>query len=58
MISGYAVIAAELDKMKQYADTAKGSTAFSVNSDSSALTVNVSDQSLATAFDALLRLAI
>ena len=52
VISGYAVIAAELDKMKQYADTAKGSTAFSVNSDSSALTVNVSDQSLATAFDA------
>ena len=46
------MIAAELDKMKQYADTAKGSTAFSVNSDSSALTVNVSDQSLATAFDA------
>ena len=52
VISGYALIAAELDKMKQYADTAKGSTAFSVNSDSSAVTVNVSDQSLATAFDA------
>ena len=33
VISGYAVIV-ELDKMKQHADTAKGSTAFSVNSDS------------------------
>ena len=52
VISGYAVIAAELDKMKQYADTAKGSTGFSVNSDSSAVSVSVADQSTATAFDA------
>ena len=52
VISGYAMVAAELDKMKQYADTAKGSTGFSVNSDSSAVSVSVSDQSLATAFDA------
>ena len=44
--------------MKQYADTAKGSTAFSVNSDSSAVTVNVSDQSLATAFDASITVSI
>ena len=58
VISGYALIAAELDKMKQYADTAKGSTAFSVNSDSSAVTVNVSDQSLARLTSILLAASI
>jgi len=52
VISGYALVAAELDKMKQYADSAKGSTGFSVTSDSSAVSVSVADQSLATAFDA------
>ena len=52
VISGYAVIAAELDKMKDYANSAKGSTAFSVNSDNSAVGVKVSDQSQAKAFDA------
>ena len=52
VISGYAVIAAELDKMKDYANSAKGSTAFSANSDNSAVGVKVSDQSQAKAFDA------
>ena len=52
VISGYALVAAELDKMKQYADSAKGSTGFSVSSDNTAVTVSVADQSLATAFDA------
>ena len=52
VISGYAVISAELDKMKDYANSAKGSTAFSVNSDNSAVGVQVSDQSQAKAFDA------
>ena len=52
VISGYAVISAELDKMKDYANSAKGSTAFSVNSDNSAVGVKVSDQSQAKAFDA------
>ena len=52
VISGYALVAAELDKMKQYADSAKGSTGFSVSSDNSAVSVSVADQSLATAFDA------
>ena len=52
VISGYAVIAAELDKMKDYANSAKGSTAFSATSDNSAVGVKVSDQSQAKAFDA------
>ena len=36
-ISGYALVAAELGKMQVYANSAKGSTAFSVNSDSVAV---------------------
>ncbi len=52
VISGYSMVAAELDKMKAYADTAKGSTAYSVNSDNSAVGVKVADQSKAQAFDA------
>ena len=52
VISGYAVVSAELDKMKDYANATKGSTAFSVNSNNSAVEVKVSDQSLANAFDA------
>ena len=51
-ISGYALVAAELGKMQDYANSAKGSTAFSVNSDSVAVGVKVSDQSKANAFDA------
>jgi flagellar hook-associated protein 2 len=50
-ISGYALVSAELGKMKEYANTAKGSTGYSVNSDNSAIGVKVSDQSLAKAFD-------
>ncbi len=52
VISGYAVIAAELDKMQDYANSAKGSTAFSASSDNAAVGVRVSDQSKAKAFDA------
>ena len=52
VISGYALIAAELDKMNEYAKSAKGSTAFSVNSDNVSVGVKVADQSLAKAFDA------
>ena len=52
VISGYALVSAELDKMKDYANSTKGSTAFSVNSNNSAVEVKVSDQTLASAFDA------
>ena len=52
VISGYALIAAELDKMKDFANSTKGATAFSVNSDSTSVGVKVSDQSQAKAFDA------
>ena len=52
VISGYAVIAAELDKMQDYANSAKGSTAFSASSDNAAVGVRVSDQSKAKVFDA------
>ena len=45
VISGYALIAAELDKMKDFANSTKGATAFSVNSDSTSVGVKVSDQS-------------
>ena len=51
-ISGYGIVAAELGKMKDYAASIKGSTAFSVSSDSSAISVKVSDQSQATDFSA------
>ena len=51
-ISGYGIVAAELGKMKDYAASIKGSTAFSVSTDSSAISVKVSDQSQATNFNA------
>jgi flagellar hook-associated protein 2 len=53
-ISGYGLVAAELGKMKDYAASIKGSTAFSVSSDNSAVSVKVSDQSQATDFNAKL----
>jgi flagellar hook-associated protein 2 len=50
-ISGYAIIANELDKIKSYSNANKGATAYSVSSDSSSIGVTVSDQSLASAFN-------
>lgn len=50
VISGYAKVAAELNKMKDYADSAKGATGYSISSDNSAISVSVSDQSLAKGF--------
>ena len=49
-ISGYALIAAELDKMNDFAASAKGSTGYAVESNNSAIGVKVVDQSLAKAF--------
>ncbi|MDC3068150.1 flagellar filament capping protein FliD, partial [Paracoccaceae bacterium] len=51
-ISGYALIAAELGKMNDYANGIKGSTAYSVSSSGSSVEVSVSDQSQASDFDA------
>ena len=51
-ISGYALVAAELGKMKNYADSVKGSTAYSVSSSSSAVSVRISDQTQASDFSA------
>ena len=51
-ISGYGLVAAELGKMKSYAESVKGSTAYSVSSNSSAVSVKVVDQSQATDFSA------
>ena len=53
-ISGYAVIAAELGKMKTFSETAEGSSAYSITSDSSAIGVRVVDQSLTQAFNGTL----
>ena len=50
-ISGYAVIAAELGKMKTFSETAEGSSAYSITSDNSAIGVRVVDQSLTKAFN-------
>jgi flagellar hook-associated protein 2 len=50
-ISGYALVAAELDKMKDYAVSAKGSSAYAVASDNAAVGIRVVDQSTAKAFD-------
>ena len=44
-ISGYAVVAAELGKMKDYTASIKGSTAYSVSSDNGAVGARVIDQS-------------
>ena len=51
-ISGYALVAAELGKMKDYAASVKGSTAYSVSSDSSAVSVRIADQIQASDFSA------
>ena len=52
-ISGYAVVAAELGKMKDYtASIKKGSTAYSVSSDNGAVGARVIDQSQAADFNA------
>ncbi len=51
-ISGYALIAAELGKMKDYAASIEGSTAYSVTSSDSAVAVKVVDQSQASDFNA------
>ena len=42
-ISGYALVAAELGKMKDYAASVKGSTAYSVTSDNTAVSARASD---------------
>ncbi len=49
-ISGYALVAAELGKMKDYAVSAQGSSAYQITSDNAAIGVKVIDQSLAGAF--------
>ena len=51
-ISGYALIAAELGKMKEYAASVKGSTAYSVSSSDASVAVKVVDQSQASDFNA------
>jgi flagellar hook-associated protein 2 len=51
-ISGYALIAAELGKMNDYANSIKGSTAYSVSSSDASVGVRVVDQSQASDFNA------
>jgi flagellar hook-associated protein 2 len=51
-ISGYAIVAAELGKMKDYTASIKGSTAYSVSSDNGAVGARVVDQSQAADFNA------
>ena len=50
-ISGYALISAELGKMKNFAVSAQGSSAYQISSDNAAIGVKVVDQSLAGAFN-------
>ena len=50
-VSGYAVIASELGKLKDFSVSAQGSSAYAVTSDNSAIGVKVLDQSQAKAFD-------
>ena len=50
-ISGYALVSAELGKMKNFAVSAQGSSAYQISSDNAAIGVRVVDQSLAGAFD-------
>jgi len=50
-ISGYALVASELNKLKSFSSSTQGSTAYSVSSDNSAIGVTVTDQSLATSFN-------
>ncbi len=50
-ISGYAIVASELEKLQSYSASNKGLTAYSVKSDNAAIGVSVSDQSVASAFN-------
>ena len=51
-ISGYALVASELDKFKTFTDSLSGSSAFTVSSDNSAIGISVSNQADAKAFNA------
>ena len=51
-ISGYAIVANELGKLNSFAETNSGTTAYTVASDDSAVSVSVKDQSIASAFEA------
>tara|TARA_B100000989_G_scaffold50434_1_gene33400 strand:+ start:14666 stop:16306 length:1641 start_codon:yes stop_codon:yes gene_type:complete len=51
-ISAYGVLAGELGKLKDFADSSKGTTAFSVSSNNSAVGVSVTDPTKAKAFNA------
>ena len=53
-ISGYAVVANELGKLKTFTDLLSGTTAFAVSSSNTAIGVTVNDQSKAKTFDAKL----
>lgn len=51
-ISAYGVLAGELGKLKDFATASKGTTAFSVSSNNTAIGVSVTDPTKAKAFDA------
>ena len=51
-ISGYAMVANELGKLQTFTDSLSGSSAFSVNSNSSSVEVKVNNQAEAKAFNA------
>ncbi len=51
-ISGYALVANELGKLKTFTESMSGASAFSVSSNSTAINVKVNNQSEAKAFDA------
>lgn len=51
-ISGYALVANELGKLKTFTDSLSGSSAFSVSSSSSAIDVKVNNQAEAKSFNA------
>ena len=51
-ISGYAIVANELGKLKTFTESLSGSSAFSVSSSNSAIGVQVDNQAEAKAFDA------
>ena len=51
-ISAYGVLAGELGKLKDFASSSKGSTAFSVSSNNTAVGVSVTDPTKAKAFNA------
>ena len=49
-ISGYAIVANELEKLKTYANSNNGVTAYAVKSDNTAVAVSVKDQTVAEGF--------